>query len=139
MADNIFTPEQQQQLVELMNGLYGITRETDPLIRANIEAAKAADNAKKALAQLGKQLGNTAIDYSKTVMSAGEGFGKFGGVVTGATTAIGDWASKLGVAGAVVGGFIKIFGEIASKSLKQNDDLMKSYQNLSDMGSVAVS
>lgn len=138
MADNIFTPEQQQQLTELMNGLYGITRETDPLIRANIEAAKAADNAKKALAQLGKQLGNTAIDYSKTVMSAGEGFGKFGGVVTGATTAIGDWASKLGVAGAVVGGFIKIFGEIASKSLKQNDDLMKSYQNLSDMGSVAA-
>lgn len=138
MADNIFTPEQQQQLAELMNGLYGITRETDPLIRANIEASKAADNAKKALAQLGKQLGNTAIDYSKTVMSAGEGFGKFGGVVTGATTAIGDWASKLGVAGAVVGGFIKIFGEIASKSLKQNDDLMKSYQNLSDMGSVAA-
>ena len=138
MADNIFTPEQQQQLAELMNGLYGITRETDPLIRAKIEEKKASDNAKEALKQLGKQLGNTAIDYSKSVLSAGEGFGKFGGVVTGATTAIGDWASKLGVAGAVVGGFIKIFGEIASKSLKQNDDLMKSYQNLSDMGSVAV-
>ena len=138
MADNIFTPEQQQQLAELMNGLYGITRETDPLIRAKIEEKKASDNAKEALKQLGKQLGNTAIDYSKSVLSAGEGFGKFGGVVTGATTAIGDWASKLGVAGAVVGGFIKIFGEIASKSLKQNDDLMKSYQNLSDMGSVAA-
>lgn len=138
MADNIFTPEQQQQLAELMNGLYGITRETDPLIRAKIEEKKASDNAKEALKQLGKQLGNTAIDYSKAAVSAGEGFGKFGGVVTGATTAIGDWASKLGVAGAVVGGFIKIFGEIASKSLKQNDDLMKSYQNLSDMGSVAA-
>ena len=138
MADNIFTPEQQQQLAELMNGLYGITRETDPLIRAKIEEKKASDNAKEALKQLGRQLGNTAIDYSKAVMSAGEGFGKFGGVVTGATNAIGDWASKLGVAGAVVGGFIKIFGEIASKSLKQNDDLMKSYQNLSDMGSVAA-
>ena len=138
MADNIFTPEQQQQLAELMNGLYGITRETDPLIRAKIEEKKASDNAKEALKQLGKQLGNTAIDYSKAVLSAGEGFGKFGGTVTGATNAIGDWASKLGVAGVVVGGFIKIFGEIAAKSLKQNDDLMKSYQNLSDMGSVAA-
>lgn len=138
MADNIFTPEQQQNVAELISAFAGLVRETDPLIRAKIEENKAADKAKESLKLLSKQLGNTAIDYSKAVMSAGDGFGKFGGAVTGATTAIGDWASKLGVAGAVVGGFIKIFGEIAAKSLKQNDDLMKSYQNLSDMGSVAA-
>ena len=138
MADNIFTPEQQQQMAELFTAFSGLTRETDPLIRAKQEEAKRAKEASDALKLLGKQLGNSVLDYGKALGSAGEGFGKFGGVVTGATTAIGDWASKLGVAGAVVGGFIKIFGEIASKSLKQNDDLMKSYQNLSDMGSVAA-
>ena len=138
MADNIFTPEQQQQMAELFTAFSGLNREIDPLIRAKQEEAKRAKEASDALKLLGKQLGNSVLDYGKALGSAGEGFGKFGGVVTGATTAIGDWASKLGVAGAVVGGFIKIFGEIASKSLKQNDDLMKSYQNLSDMGSVAA-
>lgn len=138
MADNIFTPEQQQQMAELFTAFSGLNREIDPLIRAKQEEAKRAKEASDALKLLGKQLGNSVLDYGKALGSAGEGFGKFGGVVTGATTAIGDWASKLGVAGTVVGGFIKIFGELASKSLKQNDDLMKSYQNLSDMGSVAA-
>lgn len=138
MADNIFTSEQQQQMAELFTAFSGLNREIDPLIRAKQEEAKRSKEAADALKLLGKQLGNSVLDYGKALGSAGEGFGKFGGAVTGATSAIGDWASKLGMAGAVVGGFIKIFGEIAAKSLKQNDDLMKSYQNLSDMGSVAA-
>jgi flagellum-specific peptidoglycan hydrolase FlgJ len=138
MADNIFSPEQQYQLTELFSAFSGLAKETDPLIKAKIEETRRADEASKALKALGKQLGNSAIDYGKAVTSAGEGFGKFGGAITGATGAIGDWTSKLGMAGFVLGGFIKIFGEVAAKSLRQNDDLMKSYQNLSDMGSVAA-
>lgn len=138
MADNIFTSEQQQQMAELFTAFTGLNREIDPLIRAKQEEAKRSKEAADALKLLGKQLGNSVLDYGKALGSAGEGFGKFGGAVTGATSAIGDWASKLGIAGTVIGGFIKIFGEIAAKSLKQNDDLMKSYQNLSDMGSVAA-
>lgn len=137
MADNIFTPEQQQQMAELFTAFSGLNREIDPLIRAKQEEAKRAKEAGDALKLLGKQLGNSALDYSKALMSSSEGFGKFGGAVTGATNAVGDLVGKFGMAGAVVGGFIKIFGEIASKSLKQNDDLMKSYQNLSNMGTVA--
>lgn len=138
MAEQIYTQEQQQQLAELFAAFAGVVRETDPLIKAKIEEAKKAKEAADALKLLRSQLGESAIQFGKSIFAAGEGTGKYAGAITGATSALGNYISRLGVAGAVLGGFIKIFGEIAAKSLKQNDDLMKAYQGLSDMGTIAA-
>jgi len=138
MAENIYTPEQQQQMAELFSAFANLTKETDPLIKAKIEEAKRAKEVEDAFKKLKAQLGDSALQFGKSLLSAGEGTGKYASSVTGASNALGDWVGRLGLAGKVLGGFIKIFGEIAAKSLKQNDDLMKAYQGLSDMGTIAA-
>ena len=136
MADNIFTPEQQQQMAELFSAFAQVVQETDPLIKAKMEEAKKAKEAADALKRFKENLGSSALSFGKSLMSSQEGMGKFGGAIEGATGAAGDFVGRMGAVGAVLGGFIKVIGVLASATLKQNDALMKSYQNLSNLGSV---
>jgi muramidase (phage lysozyme) len=114
----------------------------DPSVQRQKELAaetKAAADKMKYLRDILKdRLAGSAMDFGKALGSSGEGLGKFSGSITGATGAIGDFLGNFNMASKVIGGFVKLFGGLAAASLKQNDDLMKSYENLSRMGSITT-
>jgi D-alanyl-D-alanine carboxypeptidase len=136
MSDNIFTPEQQQQMAEMFAAFAQVVQETDPLIKAKMEEAKRAKEAADALNRFKENLGSSAMNFGKSLMSSQAGMGKFGDSISGAASATGDFVSRMGPAGAALGVFVKVIGAVTSAALKQNDALMKSYQNLSNLGSV---
>ena len=137
----MFTPEQAEaakKLFDLMNKFVPVMDDT---MKAKIEEAKKAKEAKEALEAFGEelrnQIGTSIMQTGKAMMSSEQGFGKFGSSITGVTDLVGGFAQKLGFAGFILGGFIKVIGEVAAASLKQNDDLMKSFRELSDIGAGA--
>jgi len=137
-----FSPEQAEIANKFFEALRESTRDLDPTTQEKIKAAKAAQEAKDKLNAFKEALQdatiNGVISYGKAVTSSEQGFGKFGSTITGVTDVVGNFASTFGFAGKVVGAFVKIFGDVAAASLKQNDDLVKSYQQLSEMGSVTA-
>lgn len=135
MADS-FTPEQ----IENMNKFFElINSSVAPLTEAQkeeLELAKQAKNAKEKLDQFGKQVGKAGLDFTKALVSGKDGFSKFGDSVTGATSAIGDFVGTFGKLAFITGGLIKVFGDFVDSALKQNDNLMKGFEDLSALGSV---
>lgn len=135
-----FNEDQIQQVQRFIDLLTAATREMDPRIQREKELAAAAkeqaDKMKYLNQILKDRLSSSAKEFGQNLMTGGEGLGKFGGALTGATDAVGDFSKNFGIAGKIFSGFIKIFGGLASASLKQNDSLMRSYENLSRMGSV---
>jgi hypothetical protein len=135
MADS-FTPEQ----IENMNKFFElINSSVAPLTEAQKEElalAKAAKEAGDRVKKFGEQLGKSGIDFTKALISGTDGFGKFGDSVTSATGAIGDFAGTFGKLGFVVGGVIKVFGDFVDSALKQNDNLLKGFRDLSELGSI---
>ena len=129
--------------------------------RAQIEAQKATDDyaaaaekaaadvdasskkTKQALTDLSMALGKSAVDLGKAMVTGSEGTAKYSGAVQGAADAAGNAATTMltafGPLGIIVGGVIKAFGALVGASLKQNDNLMKSYRELSEVGSVSGS
>lgn len=139
MAENSFTPEQIQAMNAFADALNSSTRAMGPKADADREAADAANSAKQRLKDFGEQLGRSAVDVAKNIVTGGEGTGKFAGAVTSASDAAGSLAQKLGPLGFVVGGLIKIFGAVAAASLKQNDTIMRAYRDLAEAGDVGGS
>jgi hypothetical protein len=135
MADS-FTPEQ----IENMNKFFElINSSVAPLTEAQKEElalAKAAKEAGDRVKKFGEQLGKSGIDFSKALISGTDGFSKFGDSVVSATGAIGDFAGTFGKLGFVVGGVIKVFGDFVDSALKQNDNLLKGFRDLSELGSI---
>ncbi len=135
-----FSPEQQDNLNRFMELITSVNREMDPLVQAEKEAAervrKANDEFKKLSDTLKQQLGDSSIRIGKAMLNTEPGLNKFSEGVTGASDAVGNFAYAMGGAWKVVGLFIKAIGSLVGASLKQNDDMMKSYQSLSDMGYV---
>jgi len=131
------------QLKAFADALVTATREAGPKAEADRKAADAAKQAEAALKALNQQLRTSVVDYGKSLLTGGEGVGKFGGAVTGATDAVGNYvqnlSSKFGPLAIVLGGLIKVIGGVAAASLKQNDAIMKSYRDLAEMGSVSGS
>ena len=111
--------------------------------QAAAEVEAAGKKTKQALTDLSMSLGKSAVDLGKAMITGSEGTSKYAGAVTGAADAAGNAAQTMLVAfgplGIIVGGVIKAFGALVGASLKQNDTLMKSYRELSDIGSVSGS
>lgn len=114
---------------------------------ASAKAAEIQDAASKktvqALKDFSKVVGTSAVDFSKAMATGSEGTAKYSGAITGAADAAGNAAATMlgafGPLGIIVGGVIKAFGALMGASLKQNDQLMKSYRELSEVGSVSGS
>jgi hypothetical protein len=132
-----FTPEQIEQIRLLSEAFSNVAKTTDPLAKAQQAETKARDEAKTALKEFKKTLGDSAISFSRELFTSGQGTGKFGRGISEVSNSVGNFSKTFGRAGALLGNIIKIMGGLASASLKQNDQLMKSYQNLSNMGYIA--
>ena len=111
--------------------------------QAAAEVEAGSKKTKQALTDFSMALGKSAVDLGKAMITGSEGTTKYAGAVQGAADAAGNAASTMLVAfgplGIIVGGVIKAFGALVGASLKQNDTLMKSYRELSDIGSVSGS
>ena len=111
--------------------------------QAAAEVEAGSKKTKQALTDFSMALGKSAVDLGKAMITGSEGTTKYAGAVTGAADAAGNAAATMltafGPLGIIVGGVIKAFGALVGASLKQNDTLMKSYRELSDIGSVSGS
>lgn len=86
--------------------------------------------------QFGRLLGNTATELGKAAVSPKEGFAKFNSSIKSAGDTAADVAGNFGFLGKSVGLVIKAFTSLATAALEQNDQLVSSFQTLSDLGSV---
>jgi len=111
--------------------------------QAAAEVEAASKKTKQALTDLSMSLGKSAVDLGKAMVTGSEGTTKYAGAVQGAADAAGNAAATMltafGPLGIIVGGVIKAFGALVGASLEQNDKIMKSYRELSDVGSVTGS
>ena len=139
MADS-FTPEQLENFNKFFELIAAVNQELDPLAKGEKEQAIAAEKAAKELKRLSDtlkdQLGVSVKSFGSALVSPKEGLGKFGSAVDGATSAVGNFAAAFGPVGKVIGFFLKALGTISASALELNDNLMKSYNTLSEMGSV---
>lgn len=135
MADNYnLDPEIVKQFAD---ALVNATREMDPIVQAEKQAAIQAKALADEMGKLKKQLGESTASLFKMTASSTKGSAKYGQAIEGATGALGKMVAlsgPLGMLSKAVGGIINIFGQLANASLKQNDALMKSYQDLSKFG-----
>jgi hypothetical protein len=111
--------------------------------QAEAEIKASSKKTAQALTDLSMAVGKSAVDLTKAMITGSEGTSKYAGAVTGAADAAGNAATTMltafGPLGIIVGGVIKAFGALVGASLKQNDTLMKSYRELSEVGSVSGS
>ena len=111
--------------------------------QAQDENEAANKKLKATLETLTMSIGASGVAYGKAMMRGGEGLEKYSGAVQGAADAAGNAAASMLVAfgplGIIVGGVVKAFGMLVGASLKHNDTLMKSYRELSEVGSVSGS
>ena len=135
MAENINIEETNKQLTMLE---LSAAKAADK----NQYAAKSAQTLGEAFSTAGKLLGENVINLGKATLSTSDGMSKFGGVVSSTANTVGNLAETMlkgfGPLGFVVGGLIKIVGALGVASMKQTDQLMSSYKNLSELGSVTA-
>ena len=84
------------------------------------------------------QVGDSLSSFGKAVTNPQPGLSKFNSSISSAGSAAADVASNFGILGKVAGGVIKAFTALFTAALEQNDNLMKSYNALSEMGSVTA-
>ena len=143
--NNNLTPEDYRKLTQSMSELAAAMNNgsrshgdyADAQNEAGNKIKRSGEETKAALKQFSEQIGESALSYGKALVTGGEGTAKFGPAIEGAGNAAFNLGKSFGLIGGVIGGIIKIFGGLASASLKQNDVMMKSYRDLSEMGSVS--
>jgi len=100
---------------------------------------QAANEIQSSFNNAAQQIRGSAIDYTKAMFSASEGTSKYAGAVSAAGNAAWEVGKNFGVLGIAAGGLIKIFGDVAAASLKQNDALTKAYRDFADAGDLSGS
>ena len=100
---------------------------------------QAANEIQSSFNNAAQQIRGAAIDYTKAMFSATEGTGKYAGAVSAAGNAAWEVGKNFGILGIAAGGLIKIFGDVAAASLKQNDALMRAYRDFADAGDLSGS
>jgi len=98
------------------------------------EASKKEEKSKSNLTLATEQLVALTKRFGSAMVSSEQGVGKYGGAVEGVTDTIASMTSKLGLLGVVAGELIKVFGGLVALGLKNNDEYLKTYNTLSDVG-----
>ncbi len=139
MAD--ISEQQLETLRRFTDLMESANRELDPVAQANKLAAQNAKALAKEMEDLKKQTKNSLGDLLKATANAGNSTAKYGQAIEAASSATGQLTGKFigavtgfNMLGKAIGGVISIFGQLASTSLKQNDALMKTYQDLGKFG-----
>ena len=125
-----------QSFAQLSNSFQHGQRGVGDYADAQRQAANEISSSFNSAAQ---QIRGAAIDYTKAMFSAAEGTGKFANTFIQVGNAAWEVGKNFGVLGIAAGGLIKVFGEVAAASLRQNDVLMKAYRDFADAGDLSGS
>ena len=126
--------EEVKKLVEALNDL---KEATDPLAESQNAVSGAANKSKDKLEDLARESLRTVVAmgaFSKAMISADEGTGKYAAGIGSAANAASGFAGELGILGKGVGFLISAFGGLVGGVLKQNEALAKTYKGLTNIG-----
>jgi hypothetical protein len=138
MANN-YTPEEIQEVFDeyhrnLSNGI-PITRDLAERMR---DATTGVKNYTYQLNQSFKSLGSSIKTLGSDIAKGAEGASVFNDSLDKGSDVISNFASKFGLAGAVLGGVAKAGAAYVGAVNKQSDALYKSFQDLSKTGSIGA-
>lgn len=139
MSDS-FTPDQIENMNRFFELINSSLSPLSELQRDELAAAAAARQAARDLDlmsdMLKKRLGDSIGSFTRAAFSGQEGLSKYADSVSNASGALGQFAGGLGRFGSVVGGLITAIGSFTASALEQNDNMVKAYESLSQIGSV---
>jgi muramidase (phage lysozyme) len=125
--------EKMEKFFDLVGQINGVMSEEE---KEKQELIKRSKELRDKWEKFGRLLGNTATELGKAAVSPKEGFSKFNSSITSAGEVASDLAGNFGILGKAAGLVIKAFTSLATAALEQNDQLVNSFQTLSDLGSV---
>ena len=134
MAD--ISPEQQERFNQFIQSISNASGEMNPLAATTKNTAEQAKAAGEKYKELAAGLKVAGIQIAKSAITVSDGIGKYSASVEKATETVADFASKLGNLGKVAGFLINIFGKLAGASLRQNEQLVKTYRQLAEFGDI---
>ena len=137
MADNSQNIEETARNVAEHLQTYG--RQLDELGKGQQDLH---EQAKKQHAQLKndfKNLGGAAVDAAKAMNKISDGTAKYGDAVEKGASAVSGLTSGFGFVGKAIGFVVEAFGKLASGALKQNENILKTYRTLSEVGDLSNS
>jgi hypothetical protein len=130
MADNL----DEQQIKNIAEAFRSLSNEVNPLTEKSKELAAQAEKNAKAFKLFGKEMTDAGASLRKAALNVSDTTGKYAEGVESATGAVSNLASNFGLLGKGVGFLVNIFGKLAGGALKQNEQLVKSYRSLSQIG-----
>jgi hypothetical protein len=135
MADNL----DEQQIKNIAEAFRSLSNEVNPLTEKSKLLAEQAEKNSKAFKLFGKEMTDAGASLRKAALNVSDTTGKYAEGVESATSAVSNLASNFGVLGKGIGFLVNIFGKLAGGALKQNEQLVKSYRSLSQIGDLGES
>lgn len=133
MADNL-NEQDIRKIAEAAEAFQRLANELNPVTEKSKELAEQAAKNAKAFKVFGKEMSDAGASLRKAALNVSDTTGKYAEGVEGATNAVSNLASNFGFLGKTVGFLVNIFGKLAGGALKQNENLVKSYRALSQVG-----
>lgn len=127
----------RQAFAALTDGSVGLSDEQLRLKASTKSAAESSDQFKKSMDAAGKSTSDAFKGLRDNVLSTEKGMQKYAGTLTSATDAISNVSKAFGPLGMAVGLVAKAFGALGGMVLKQNDAMLKAYDDLASVGGAA--
>lgn len=126
------------ELEAFNRSLSGLTGQSDDLMRArslelqkSLKVAAQLDNAAEGIASAGKT-------FVTAMVSPTPGLSKFADSLATASTSIGTFAKLIPYIGGLADASLKLFAYMGSEGLRRQETLAKSFENLSEISSIAT-
>jgi len=97
---------------------------------------KDAERRRAEIVQSMQKVSQSLSSFAKASLDSSTGMSKYSGAVSSGAEAVSSLASKAGLAVAAFGALVKVIGSLVSLSFQQNDKLLKTYRDLSAIGTV---
>lgn len=110
------------------------TEETEKEAESKAKAKKKEDAREALYKSLYKSLG----DFNSALLSSAAGMSKYQTAISTGAKGIGDFAEKFGPWGQLFSKAMAIFSFFTEQVLKQNDEMIKSYDSLSEVGATSA-
>ena len=130
-----------EELMKFARSILDASDSTGKLSPAQRDLAASSNKAKDDLKSMGETAKAAAKDFGKQMLNAGlsteSGMSKYSAGLTGAMKITGQLASNFGLLGNIINGTLKGLAVMTEMTLKQNDAMVKAYDDLAQVGGQA--